>query len=614
MRWITEIRLDNYRAFKDAYAPIVIPTKKHLLIYGENGSGKSSIYNSIKDFFNSSTDATKPFEVNLFSRIAGIDVGTIKLKIADIDTGGNVTDEKEYIFGKPDSQSNHRIAAITVPNKVKGFLDYKNVLETYFKKGKAGQNPNIFYLLIENLLSNHLINRAGGGVATYPLGEEWKRIREPIYKKDRRYRAHRAAVSELPAFEGLLRNLLIQVFTEFKKLIKTYFDPKLDIDVTLSPMTIDYSKWKITEELKLEIRYAGEQIPSYDIFLNEARLSAIGISIYLAALKTYPPTASDLKILFLDDVFIGLDTSNRFPLLELINEEFIKNDFQIFISTYDREWFEMVRHWLSVKNVPIKCLELYVEDNDDLNIPDYPIIILHQGNFEKAKAYYKAKDYPAAGNYIRKECESLIRNILPDTYKIDSNGHIIDDLETLMLRLEEYYCDCGIKTPQELIDTIKIYRKALLNPSSHSDIKSQLFKREINDAFEIVNKLKVLPEIKRTQIFHKGDTFRYENPGINYVMQIELATNLFLIEYNGTKSFSKHTFRIKSWSWNSIEFATDYTGTVMPADERDNVCEEKRTLEEIFKGIAKSTKIVIPQNLYAEMKIGTTGTLQDSLV
>ena len=41
----------------------------------------------------------------------------------------------------------------------------------------------------------------------------------------------------------------------------------------------------------------------------------------LASLKTIfePP---DYKFLFLDDIFIGLDTSNRIPLLNILQNEF----------------------------------------------------------------------------------------------------------------------------------------------------------------------------------------------------------------------------------------------------------------------------------------------------
>jgi ABC-type uncharacterized transport system fused permease/ATPase subunit len=63
MRWITGITLDNYRAFPNAYAKIDIPPGNHLLVYGENGSGKSSLYNGLKDFFHSS-DSYKQLEQN----------------------------------------------------------------------------------------------------------------------------------------------------------------------------------------------------------------------------------------------------------------------------------------------------------------------------------------------------------------------------------------------------------------------------------------------------------------------------------------------------------------------------------------------------------------------
>lgn len=46
-----------------------------------------------------------------------------------------------------------------------------------------------------------------------------------------------------------------------------------------------------------------------------------------------------LKLLALDDVLIGLDLSNRLPLLEIVEKDF--GDFQVILSTYDRVWFEL---------------------------------------------------------------------------------------------------------------------------------------------------------------------------------------------------------------------------------------------------------------------------------
>lgn len=539
MRWITGITLDNYRAFKGSYSTIAIPAKQHLLIYGENGSGKSSIYNATKDFFNSSADVAKPFEVNLFSRIAGNDAGTVKLKIADLDAGGNLTGENEFTFGKPDTQSNHRIAAITVPNKVKGFLDYKNVLETYFKKGKAGQNPNIFSLVVEDLLSDHLINRAGGGVATYPLGDEWKRIWEPIYNKDRRYKVHRDAATELPQFEVLLRNLLIQVFTEFRRFITTYFDPKLDIGVTLSNMTIDYSKWEIKEELKLEIRYASELINSYDTFLNEARLSAIGVSIYLAALKTYPPAASDLKVLYLDDVFIGLDTNNRIPLLKILKNEFIASGFQIFISTYDRQWFEASRIWFESENCKFKCLELFVNDDDGNPVtPDVPVVIDPSHNlFESAIKHFEAKDFPAAANYLRRTCESELRRILPQNLTLSINPtsgeQTVHKLEKLVDNFFDYLAKNGLNAAP--FTHFKTYKKIIFNPLSHDDADAPHYRKEIQDGIALVRELQ---KIKTKEIMTAKASaakpmklgMRDNGTGGMHIYQIVVLENLQIIQ------------------------------------------------------------------------------------
>ena len=57
-------------------------------------------------------------------------------------------------------------------------------------------------------------------------------------------------------------------------------------------------------------------IDDYNQVLNEARLSAISTCIYLASIKNNPQ-AIEYKLLFLDDIFIGLDMGNRLPILKM---------------------------------------------------------------------------------------------------------------------------------------------------------------------------------------------------------------------------------------------------------------------------------------------------------
>lgn len=659
MKWITEIILNNYRAFGKPET-IPIPKGSHLLIYGENGSGKSSIYNGLKDFFASSSDATT-FKLNKFEEAKSNKTGSVEITIEEDGLGPN-----KFKFCFPDSDSNHRIAAIILANKFKGFLDYKRMLKVHSLEVPEDRKPDIFILLIKELLAEHRVPDPRGGVTRVELLSEYNRItaillqtkssKSNLPKQD--LEARQLAIEEelddideeaeettdlkessietkislsderddilnaikiieakeqLIKLDSSLSALLSQVITITNRFLTDHFKNKITLDVNYRKLEYADRSNSMIESLSLKIKYAGTEIEFYQAFLNEARLSSLAICLYLASIKTFNPGEESLKVLYLDDIFIGLDTSNRFPLLEIIKKEFIDDGFQVFISTYDREWFELSRHWFQTKvgAGKIKSLELFIEDDGNPNTPDYPVIIPYDGNLAKAKALFKSKDYPAAGNYLRKECEAIIKKYLPDTFKIDANGSPIDELEPLMKKLEELFELSGVAKPQELLDAIRIYRKALLNPTSHSDIKSALFKKEIDEAFEIVNKLNALPEMKRTLAFNKGDIFRYENPGASYSMQMELADNVYLTVYNGTKNLSKHRFKIRTWTRNAVEFATDNAGTVMPQPQRENVCDQIRTIEEIFQGIHQSTGIAIPINMNAELKIGATGTLND---
>lgn len=489
-------------------------------------------------------------------------------------------------------------------------------MQTHFVDTPEGQNPNLFPLVVQDLLADHLIKKTtGGGVADFELHTEWKRISEPILKLDRRYRAHRKALAELHLFEQALRQLLIQVFTEFKRLIQKYFDPKLDIDVKLSQMNFDRKKKAIAQELYLDIKYAGIPIPSYQTFLNEARLSALALCIYFAALKTYPLAASDLKVLYLDDVFIGLDTSNRIPLLEILKDEFIKQDFQIFISTYDRQWFELARQWFDNNGCKFKAQELYIEDDGNPTTPEYPIVQPSEDNLRKAEAHFKAKDYPAAGNYLRKSCETIIKDLLPDTYKIGNDGEPITELEGLIQQLNRLYEDFNIAKPQALIDALKIYRKALLNPSSHDDLKSPIYRREIEDAFHLVRQLQSLYKLDRRKVLDARQKLSINFPADNYSLELELCDNLFVTEHDGSKVFSAAKFFIKKWTYQGVDYGKNDGAKIvsMPPAEIERVIEQKRSLDEIFCGINKGVGIAIPMDLNSAVTIGTTGTLHDLL-
>ena len=97
------------------------------------------------------------------------------------------------------------------------------------------------------------------------------------------------------------------------------------------------------QELRPELTFRSHPLPAPQIFLNEARLSALGLAIYLAGRLVCTPSAPStaLKLLVLDDVLIGLDLANRLPLLDVIEKKFINEGWQVVLLTFDRAWYEL---------------------------------------------------------------------------------------------------------------------------------------------------------------------------------------------------------------------------------------------------------------------------------
>ncbi len=75
---ITKIEIKNFKAFYGAYQLDLHKAGKNLLVYGENGSGKTSLYQALKRFLESSEGGHqfKPHQ-NIFNS----DDGYIKLHL-----------------------------------------------------------------------------------------------------------------------------------------------------------------------------------------------------------------------------------------------------------------------------------------------------------------------------------------------------------------------------------------------------------------------------------------------------------------------------------------------------------------------------------------------------
>ena len=247
------------------------------------------------------------------------------------------------------------------------------------------------------------------------------------------------------------------------------------------------------------IEFNGKTIDSYQEFLNEARLTAIALSVFLAAVKladSDPTNPEPLRLLVLDDVLIGLDLNNRLPLLELLRSEFPNH--QIVLLTHDLVWFEiakeytedwgswtymrMFEEWLGPKDPMFPRIQRLKPEADDLNV---------------AEGYLQAGDLRAAAVYVRAAFEGCLRNICQKKHilvPLKSNPRELK-AEDLWQAIEIFHNDRIAAGKGEFLDPallpkIKAIRSAVLNRLSHSGASS-LTSTELEAALQAIRDIRI---------------------------------------------------------------------------------------------------------------------------
>ena len=92
MKRINRIEIENARAYYDRL-PIALDRGENLLLYGENGSGKTSLYKSLRDFIQS---FYAPVEYTPNRYKAAGETGEVMLSIGDYDEGTNSVAGAKY--------------------------------------------------------------------------------------------------------------------------------------------------------------------------------------------------------------------------------------------------------------------------------------------------------------------------------------------------------------------------------------------------------------------------------------------------------------------------------------------------------------------------------------
>ena len=271
-------------------------------------------------------------------------------------------------------------------------------------------------------------------------------------------------------------------------------------------------------------------------FFNEAKLTRMALALRLAVFDRKLQSEDCAKVIMVDDLLISLDMSNRLMVVqELLN---YANRYQLFIFTHDRTFYDLIYDSIAQRNAANDwCYyEMFAIDEQVSKggIPE-PWIKEKKNYMQQARAFFSDYDYYASANSLRKECEKQLLRLYPKWWTLtnkDNGTVILKTLNELDQQIEKFYERYG--TERVLTPNIDQYRKRILNPASHYDSTSKLFRSELKLAIEDISQLEKINKLKVI-----GDD--------------DISVREFVLELNGAGKHVEIEF-VPLETWHKLEY------------------------------------------------------------
>ncbi|MDR6571035.1 AAA family ATPase [Chitinophaga ginsengisegetis] len=554
MQRISKITLNNFKFF---YGQVPMNfNRKNVIIYGENGSGKSSIYWSLYTFlqsvFKENAEIRKYFEPkhpeNLINKYS-TEPSNSSI-IVELEDDANAKTTKEISLSQINTKTDQLIRELTLGSD---FINHHTLSRIYAYYHKDEINLfNIFeYELLAFIAFKNPLVKQGETTSNVNAEVWWDYVRTAIPKINDKdiIEAYLKEFNE--NFDTYLKDITeltnTYITERFKEKFNIFFEYRpatyplptdgeaLVLDLKVKEPEIIMTVKMITDKIAEEEK---KIIDSPQSFLNEARLSTIALALRLAILdekyvEAYP------KVLILDDMLMSMDMSNREFLLNLILDNY-QDKYQIIFMTHQRGLFEdakktIQQHYIRKSkdsgetNTEIQiiewnkyweAIEMYEGENEN-GIP-IPKILPSGSSLQKAIYYFKENiDYSACGNNLRGALEEFFREFIPKNHFRDDKGNPIDEknlmLHELLQQAKKYFTFVGFDIKP--LDKLDRYREQSLNRASHYNPKTEFYKKELNEIFgliELLKKNKIIPIVKADKQLQweiktsEGKTYSYE--------------------------------------------------------------------------------------------------------
>jgi ABC-type dipeptide/oligopeptide/nickel transport system ATPase subunit len=520
-----ELHIQNFKFFPkhDTKSPLLEINGKNLLIYGENGSGKSTIYWAIYTLLESAFKVNE-FDVEKYFKKGG-EFGLVNIhatrtkppyiKMVLKDDAGNNPKEYEVNPNLHQIVANMKDSAIRESGMASDFINYRVLFRLHHVKHSKDNDlfgwfeDEIFpYILIEKIskvksVADVFKELKAGPPKVNAFDEPGKKVfpnptmkdhDQEAVKKD--YKLYQKYTNQLKRFNTRFNTWLKERVKRANEILKNDFEQNFEIKLDYIPAKVNVNE----DELGWESPKIALKVPKYEgkrkvvrrahSFLNEAKWTSIGLALRFAIIEDTDsrPDNPDLKLLTIDDMLLSLDMSNRDTVLNVLLDRY-KNDFQLLILTHDRYFFELCKNKIQRKGQVNEWANIEMfEDLDSTTNRTKPKLIKDNGKVDKAWKLFHSKDFSSAANMVRQAAEKLCKHYLTNQEQLGGDYKPMK-LDGLITKFITKGAAAGL-TPATLQD-LKDYKDRIMNPSSHYDIEQPLFKNELKKAIETLDKLKV---------------------------------------------------------------------------------------------------------------------------
>jgi energy-coupling factor transporter ATP-binding protein EcfA2 len=406
-----KIEIRNFKAFREFTLNL---EGRHLLVYGDNGAGKSSLYWALYTFLQSArkpkNSIAKYFDPaeqeNLLNIHEQADAmpkpGEIALTLQDVATKNDTT----YRISQADHDT-YKQPAILKGDLASDFVTYRFFFG--FSDFRNSEKFNLWPLFEKEILP--FCVSTGG---EEPL-EAWQLIK---YENANPYgysgiagaNAFATFHANTVSFAGILPGIVGSISTEAQKFYDQHFSKgdlakvTLKLGVTTPPSSSGVNQQNfhfIKPVVEFGIQVAGKVVNRPQAFLNEAKLTQLALSVRFAA-SLVNLHDSDLKLLVLDDLLVSLDMSNRMKVVEILLSETFAN-YQKIILTHDLGFFREFRRMIGPRH-PDWC---FVRLGGDPASKIKPLT--EKTELQKAEEYLHGHSLDEAAVCLRKSAEDMAK-------------------------------------------------------------------------------------------------------------------------------------------------------------------------------------------------------------